>query len=200
MGFFLIYVKTCPGMSWKFPLFCYLSLKVLESFCHVSCKKWKNILESPGKKNLCGHHEFISLMIVFLTIRTPRNSFLSKHCGLVGWSRCPLHVHNSSILVFVPSPIAFSWHAKLKPLNTRELQQTKKRDFIAMNKAATQSGLVTAQEHFQYRATHDVKFNRSIPDLGTHPVKHPSPTAVYGVPTKYVGSHFLPLLVSFYNY
>lgn len=53
-----------------------------------------------------------------------------------------------------------------------------------MNKAATQSGLVTAQEHFQYRATHDVKFNRSKPDLGTHSVKHPSPTAVYGVPTK----------------
>ena len=93
-------------------------------------------------------------------------------------------MNNSSILVFVLSPIAFSWHAKLKPLNTRELQQTKQRDFIAMNKAATQSGLVTAQEHFQYRATHDVKFNRSKPDLGTHSVKHPSPTAVYGVPTK----------------
>lgn len=53
-----------------------------------------------------------------------------------------------------------------------------------MNKAATQSGLVTAQEHFQYRATHDVKFSRSKLDLGIHSVKHPSPTAVYGVPTK----------------
>ena len=27
---FLIDVKTCPGMSWKFPFFCYLSSKVLE--------------------------------------------------------------------------------------------------------------------------------------------------------------------------
>jgi len=47
---------------------------------------------------------------------------------------------------------AFAWHAKLKPLKVKE--KAAKRDFISLNKFATQAGLVTAQEHFQYRATH----------------------------------------------
>ena len=48
-GIFLIYVKACPGMAWKFPLFCYLPLEGLEFFCYVSWKKCKNILENSGK-------------------------------------------------------------------------------------------------------------------------------------------------------
>ena len=31
------------------------------------------------------------------------------------------------------------------------------RDFIALNKASVQSGLTTAQEQQQYRATHDIR-------------------------------------------
>lgn len=31
------------------------------------------------------------------------------------------------------------------------------RDFLALNKAAVQSGLTTAQEQQQYRATHDIR-------------------------------------------
>ena len=48
-GIFLIYVKTCPGLFWKYPLFCCFPVKVLVFFCYSSWKKWKNTLENPGK-------------------------------------------------------------------------------------------------------------------------------------------------------
>merc|ERR1712080_316066 len=68
-----------------------------------------------------------------------------------------------------------------KPLKEKKLD----RDFISMNKAATRAGLVTAKEHFQYRATHEVaplkkerevkcKSGKELPNINT----------VYGVPTK----------------
>lgn len=47
----------------------------------------------------------------------------------------------------------FIWQTKIKPLKSSE-KSGERRDFITLNKAATQAGLVTAQEHFQYRATH----------------------------------------------
>jgi len=76
-----------------------------------------------------------------------------------------------------------SWRSRLKPLNLTEKKPD--RDFISMNKAATRAGLVTAKEHFQYRATHDVaplkkereikcKSGKDLPNINT----------VYGVPTK----------------
>ena len=55
-----------------------------------------------------------------------------------------------------------------------------------MNKSATQSGLVTAQEQFQYRATHDATFDGGHYERGRKPLTYPPPTVVYGVPTKYV--------------
>jgi len=76
-----------------------------------------------------------------------------------------------------------SWRSGLtgKPLKEKKLD----RDFISMNKAATRAGLVTAKEHFQYRATHEVaplkkerevkcKSGKELPNINT----------VYGVPTK----------------
>jgi len=76
----------------------------------------------------------------------------------------------------------FSWKTKLAPLNQKD--QLKRRDFISMNKSATQSGLITAQEHFQYRATHDASYNKHKTDERNRRSKHVSPTVVYGVPTK----------------
>ena len=75
-----------------------------------------------------------------------------------------------------------SWHAKLKPLNLKEKKPS--RDFISMNKAATRAGLVTAQEHFQYRATNEAdpfKSNRIVKCKSGKDVPN---DVVYGVPTK----------------
>lgn len=78
----------------------------------------------------------------------------------------------------------FSWHSKLKPLTLKD-KGLIKRDFISTNKAATQTGLVTAQEHFQYRATHDfVQKSKSCKDRSILKSKQSPSVRVYGVPTK----------------
>ncbi len=76
-----------------------------------------------------------------------------------------------------------SWKSKE---SKAQLQREKRgpRDFISLNKAATQSGLVTSQEHAQYRATHDVK---RIPSAREQNLKLPRrlpPNMVFGVPTQ----------------
>ena len=53
-----------------------------------------------------------------------------------------------------------------------------------MNKAATQAGLVTAQEHFQYRATHDLERVASPNSNTLKATKRLPPTMVFGVPTQ----------------
>ena len=72
-------------------------------------------------------------------------------------------------------------YSTVKAHKQKELKQD--RDFVRLNKAATSAGLVTAKEHFQYRATHDlaplvkereVKSAKTLPDINT----------VYGISTK----------------
>ena len=58
------------------------------------------------------------------------------------------------------------------------------RDFIGLNKAAVQAGLTTAQEHFQYRATHDMRRKDSGNEKTSLKVKRIPPTMVFGIPTK----------------
>lgn len=59
------------------------------------------------------------------------------------------------------------------------------RNFIAINKAATRAGLVTAKEHFQYRATHDVTPLQKEGEYKKKSGKElPNIDIVYGVPTK----------------
>eukprot|EP00794_Sanderia_malayensis_P016018 gene16018-17635_t len=67
-----------------------------------------------------------------------------------------------------------------------KFEQEKKapRDFISLNKAATQSGLVTAQEHAQYRATHDVKRTPSAKEQSLKLPRRLPPNMVFGVPTQ----------------
>lgn len=77
----------------------------------------------------------------------------------------------------------FSWRTKLKPLSYKE-RKPPTRDFISMNKAATQSGLVTAQEHFQYRATHDAAEFEPPLSNSSIPTRYTLPATVYGVSTK----------------
>jgi len=78
----------------------------------------------------------------------------------------------------------FVWHANIQ--QTKLNEQSAKRDFISLNKAATQAGLVTAQEHFQYRATHADRLKRRKNNSDTTlTTKLPAiANMVYGVATK----------------
>lgn len=70
-----------------------------------------------------------------------------------------------------------------------------RRDFITLNKAATQAGLVTAQEHFQYRATHSNGNKRGDSRQktgGLDSTKLPLLSdRVFGLPTKWVVFAFI---------
>lgn len=58
------------------------------------------------------------------------------------------------------------------------------RDFITMNKAAIQSGLTTAQEQQQYRATHDIRRrDDSERKLSKNTLKT-DPDMAYGISTR----------------
>ncbi|KXJ18672.1 cilia- and flagella-associated protein 77 [Exaiptasia diaphana] len=79
-------------------------------------------------------------------------------------------------LVWRSAPIQTSFHKEKKA----------PRDFQTLNKSAVQIGLTTAQEHFQYRATHDVRKldSRNQKNQSTlQKIRFP-PTMVFGVPTK----------------
>lgn len=89
-----------------------------------------------------------------------------------------LQVHFFSLLALV-------WRsAPLAPLYLKEKKAP--RDFIGLNKGAVQAGLTTAQEQFQYRATHDMRRKDSGNEKTSLKVKRIPPTMVFGIPTKYV--------------
>ncbi|XP_031561882.1 cilia- and flagella-associated protein 77-like [Actinia tenebrosa] len=72
------------------------------------------------------------------------------------------------------------------PVQTTFQRKEKKapRDFQSLNKSAVQVGLTTAQEHFQYRATHDVRKAESGTEKTIQKLKRLPPTMVFGVPTR----------------
>ena len=80
----------------------------------------------------------------------------------------------------------FKWQSNINEKNNKEKKNT--RDFILLNKAATNAGLVTAQEHFQFRATHQlppIKDKREVKFASeTESAPPPGEDVVYGVPTK----------------
>ena len=83
------------------------------------------------------------------------------------------------------SLLALVWRsAPLAPLYLKAKKA--QRDFIGLNKGAVQTGLTTAQEHFQYRATHDMRRKDFGNEKTLSKVKRIPPTMVFGVPTKYV--------------
>ena len=85
------------------------------------------------------------------------------------------------ILIF----IALSIWKSPQSGTTRKAVSANQRDFITLNKAAMQAGLVTAEEHAQYRATHNVEKKPS--DIREQNLKLPKrlpPTMVFGVPTQ----------------
>lgn len=79
--------------------------------------------------------------------------------------------------------LALVWRsAPLAPLYLKEKKAP--RDFIGLNKGAVQAGLTTAQEHFQYRATHDMRRKDSGNEKTSLKIKRIPPTMVFGIPTK----------------
>lgn len=99
-----------------------------------------------------------------------------------------LHCYTNSVVtlqVHLFSLLALVWRsAPLAPLYLKEKKAP--RDFIGLNKGAVQAGLTTAQEHFQYRATHDMRRKDSGNEKTSLKVKRIPPTMVFGIPTKYV--------------
>ncbi|KAJ8379721.1 hypothetical protein SKAU_G00004990, partial [Synaphobranchus kaupii] len=58
------------------------------------------------------------------------------------------------------------------------------KDFVALNREGVKSGLVTAKEHYQYRATHDIR--RLTPSKAGARLAAPPkiPDITFGVPTR----------------
>uniref|UniRef100_A0A673J3F3 Cilia and flagella associated protein 77 n=1 Tax=Sinocyclocheilus rhinocerous TaxID=307959 RepID=A0A673J3F3_9TELE len=77
-------------------------------------------------------------------------------------------VSNSLNTANISNLTVSSWHTHTMSTRNREAE----RDFIALNREGVKSGLVTAKELQQYRATHDIRrqpltregFHRSAPD------------------------------------
>lgn len=68
------------------------------------------------------------------------------------------------------------------PFNRRDKQQ--ERDFMALNRAAVQSGLVTAPEHYEFRATHDVRRKTAGDEKTRTRTRRIPPTMVFGISTR----------------
>jgi len=90
-----------------------------------------------------------------------------------------------------------------KPSQSRSAKKAAsahQRDFITLNKAATQAGLVTAQEQSQYRAIHDFERKSSVVrDFNQKLPKRLPPTMVFGVPTQKTATPIFDLLENRYQ-
>ncbi|KAK3576073.1 hypothetical protein CHS0354_018344 [Potamilus streckersoni] len=69
------------------------------------------------------------------------------------------------------------------PFRKKE-KKTAERDFMALNRAAVTSGLVSANEHYEFRATHDVRRKASSDDKQRSRTRRIPPTMVFGISTR----------------
>ena len=58
------------------------------------------------------------------------------------------------------------------------------RDFVALNKACVGSGLVTAKEQFEYRATHDVRRRVAEEEKNKTKIKRIPASMTFGISTR----------------
>ena len=68
------------------------------------------------------------------------------------------------------------------------------RDFIALNKASVQSGLTTAQEQQQYRATHDIRKRDDSDRTASKSTPKFDEEMVFGISTRYGGSYITAIV------
>jgi hypothetical protein len=72
--------------------------------------------------------------------------------------------------------------------NTTRGSNSAGRDFVALNKAAVSNGLTSAQQIYEFRATHDIRKKQGTASgTGqTHvPLRRLPPSMVYGKPSRY---------------
>ncbi|XP_064210592.1 cilia- and flagella-associated protein 77 isoform X1 [Anguilla rostrata] len=84
----------------------------------------------------------------------------------------------------VPEAISH-WHSHSLPGNQSSARaKMGEKDFVALNREGVKSGLVTAKEHYQYRATHDIR--RLVPAKAGSRLAAPPriPDMTFGVPTR----------------
>ncbi|KAJ8413873.1 hypothetical protein AAFF_G00064710 [Aldrovandia affinis] len=76
------------------------------------------------------------------------------------------------------------WHAPSLPGSRLDARSKRgEKDFVALNREGVKSGLVTAKEHYQYRATHDIR-RTILPKQGCRTAPPRIPDITFGVPTR----------------
>ncbi|XP_064616513.1 cilia- and flagella-associated protein 77-like [Liolophura sinensis] len=63
-------------------------------------------------------------------------------------------------------------------------EKSAERDFMALNVAAVQRGLITAPEHYMFRATHDIRKKVSDNDNKKYKTRRLPPSMVFGIATR----------------
>ena len=85
---------------------------------------------------------------------------------------------------------ALSWGSKLpfpsKKSGASQEDPKTERDFMTLNRAAVQAGLITAPENYQFRATHDVRRKVKSEEGRSKLPRRLAPTMVYGISTRSV--------------
>ncbi|KAI1900556.1 hypothetical protein AGOR_G00051140 [Albula goreensis] len=84
------------------------------------------------------------------------------------------------------------WHSYSVPGSGSGTRSKKgEKDFVALNREGVKSGLVTAKEHYQYRATHDIRRQIQAKDGSKFALPPKIPDITFGAPTRlsYVWNH-----------
>ncbi|XP_046371401.1 cilia- and flagella-associated protein 77-like isoform X2 [Haliotis rufescens] len=76
------------------------------------------------------------------------------------------------------------WSGTTSSLPFHHQEKKAERDFMSLNRAAVQAGLVTAPEHYEFRATHDVRRRASGEEKKRTRVRRIPPTMVFGISTR----------------
>ncbi|KAG9354503.1 hypothetical protein JZ751_001213 [Albula glossodonta] len=76
------------------------------------------------------------------------------------------------------------WHSYSVPGSGSGTRSKKgEKDFVALNREGVKSGLVTAKEHYQYRATHDIRRQIPAKDGSKFALTPKIPDITFGAPT-----------------
>ena len=103
------------------------------------------------------------------------------------------HPPHSFYLSFssVPDFFSITLHLSILALScwnfhrpTKSAKKVAERDFIALNKASVQSGLTTAQEQAQFRATHDIRRRDESECVSSRSKPVFPPDMVFGLSTR----------------
>ncbi|KAK7466006.1 hypothetical protein BaRGS_00030875 [Batillaria attramentaria] len=76
------------------------------------------------------------------------------------------------------------WGGGLSSLPINKKDKLPGRDFKAINRAAVSAGLMTAQEHYDYRCTHDIRCKPAAQEKTKGRTRRLPPSMVFGLPTR----------------